>query len=101
MCLIVETGTNIASKGKASQSSTVYEAVPEWAIDGNADSKFWHESCSHTRYNDDPWWKLMFKKSSVFVDEVVIVSRYDKKNQRKLGYISVSTHSLVNSNAQL
>ena len=35
------------------------------------------------------------------MDEVVIVSRYDKKNQRKLGYVSVSTHNLVNSNAQL
>ena len=85
MCLIVETGTNIASKGTASQSSMVYDGVPEWAIDGNADGAWFHDSCSHTRYDNDPWWKLTFKKSSVFVDEVVIVNRKDDNNRRKLG----------------
>ena len=99
MCLIVETGTNIASKGTASQSSTGYEAVPEQAIDGNADSDFFHDSCSHTRSNKDPWWKLTFNTPSVFVNEVVLVN--GERHVGKLGYVSVSTHNLVNSNVQL
>ncbi len=51
-------GNNIATSGKATQSSTAYAGPPEYAIDGNTDGEFSNKSVTHTEISDDPWWEL-------------------------------------------
>ena len=56
---VFQNDVNVALKGKAVQSSTDYEGVPERAIDGNTDGDYGEaESTTHTRQSKDPWWEL-------------------------------------------
>ncbi len=50
--------TNVATSGKASQSSTAYEGPPEYAIDGNTEGDFEQKSVTHTATQNDPWWQV-------------------------------------------
>ncbi|XP_078504372.1 fucolectin-like [Lissotriton helveticus] len=60
------TGENVALGGRATQSSIL---AGEWshqgylahainAIDGNQDPNFLHGSCTHTDYQQNPWWRV-------------------------------------------
>jgi hypothetical protein len=50
---------NLAPRGKATQSSTEGQSVPERAIDGNIDGSFTAKSFSQTKFADPhPWWEL-------------------------------------------
>lgn len=52
-------GRNIAPSGIASQSSTVYGAVAQRAVDGNASPKFEDNSMSHTMEDqENAWWEI-------------------------------------------
>ena len=53
-------GKNIASGGKATQSSTLGDAVAGRAIDGNKDSDFNKKGQTHTenKGTTNPWWEL-------------------------------------------
>uniref|UniRef100_H3AU98 Fucolectin tachylectin-4 pentraxin-1 domain-containing protein n=1 Tax=Latimeria chalumnae TaxID=7897 RepID=H3AU98_LATCH len=50
---------NVALQGVAVQSSLYHSlGVPEHAIDGNQNSIYRAESCSHTNKDLNPWWRL-------------------------------------------
>lgn len=54
---------NLALYGKATQSDLVENPWSAHghainATDGNRDSNFEHESCTNTKIQDDPWWRL-------------------------------------------
>ncbi|XP_078503283.1 fucolectin-like [Lissotriton helveticus] len=59
-------GENVALGGRATQSSILggdwshqgYLAHAINAIDGNQDPEFMHGSCSHTAYQQNPWWRV-------------------------------------------
>lgn len=52
-------GKNIAPQGKATQSSSRYEAGAQLAIDGNTDGDFFRShSVTHTNASDNPWWEV-------------------------------------------
>jgi hypothetical protein len=49
----------VALSSKAIQSSLLwYRSKAEYAIDGNSDPEFGHESCSSTAEQANPWWRL-------------------------------------------
>ncbi|XP_036414066.1 fucolectin-5-like [Colossoma macropomum] len=54
---------NLALYGKATQSSLVENPYAAYghaynAIDGNIDSNFGHGSCTATRWQQNPWWRV-------------------------------------------
>jgi len=75
-------GTNHASVGVATQSSTYENNTAELAIDGNINNDLSKHSCTHTNDDYEPWWKVTFKYE-IRVSEVIIVNRLD---YRKLLY---------------
>ncbi|XP_053182681.1 fucolectin-1-like [Scomber japonicus] len=52
------TGENLALQGKATQSSLFAEGIAYNAIDGNRASHWEEGSCTHTRNDNKPWWRL-------------------------------------------
>lgn len=62
MCLMKNCKTfsecNIAKKGKVAQSSVNKGAGPKRATDGNGASNFELGSCSATKKQQSPWWRL-------------------------------------------
>ena len=73
---IAVTAINIASQGKATQSTTKSGYVARYAIDGKADGDFRHHSCTLTYLSIEPWWKLTFEDYVLF-EEVVVTNRAD------------------------
>ncbi|XP_026173023.1 fucolectin-7 [Mastacembelus armatus] len=57
------TGENLALQGKATQSSLYDTGIAYNAIDGNRNSKWEHASCSHTKNDHIPWWRLDLRKT--------------------------------------
>lgn len=55
---IFSAGTNVALKGKATQSSTDYAGPAQYAIDGNTDGQFENKSVTHTAISENPWWEV-------------------------------------------
>jgi len=56
---VVSDGSNIARRGKATQSSTSNDADASRAIDGRRDGSFGSGTQTHTRENDPkPWWEV-------------------------------------------
>jgi hypothetical protein len=55
---VFNAGENVATKGKASQSSVGYDAPAEFAIDGNTNGDFDKKSTTHTATEDNPWWEV-------------------------------------------
>jgi hypothetical protein len=49
---------NVATKGKATQSSLDYEGDPARAIDGNTNGNYDVNSTTHTKVEDNPWWEV-------------------------------------------
>ena len=64
--------------GKATQSS-IYNPlnVPDLVIDGNLNSKCEYRSCSRTKFETNPWWKVTFKYT-ILVREVIIIRNAGK-----------------------
>uniref|UniRef100_A0A667WKR1 F5/8 type C domain-containing protein n=1 Tax=Myripristis murdjan TaxID=586833 RepID=A0A667WKR1_9TELE len=76
---IVPTGElciNIARGGKVAQSSTSKNGVPEKAIDGNRANKWKQGSCTHTKEDFKPWWRLDLLKTYK-VSYVTVTNRAD------------------------
>ncbi|MEE6462937.1 hypothetical protein FKM82_005702 [Ascaphus truei] len=78
-CELQSGGTNLARNGSATQSS-VYAHNPmgyaNQSIDGNREGNYDYGSCSHTKKEKDPWWKLDLKKI-YSIGTIVIVNRQD------------------------
>jgi hypothetical protein len=48
----------LSQKKPASQSGVEYQGVAELAVDGNRDQNYWGRSCTHTKQQKHPWWKV-------------------------------------------
>lgn len=71
---VFSAGQNIATSGKATQSSTDFAGPPEYAIDGNTDGHYENKSVTHTAVSDNPWWELDLTKD-VSIDRIAIWNR--------------------------
>src|SRR5215831_21140638 len=49
---------NLALGKYAIQSSTLFDAGPDRAVDGNPDGAFWDGSVTHTDFDQHPWWQV-------------------------------------------
>ena len=55
---VISGNTNVALRGKASQSSTDFEGAAGRAIDGEVNGDYNAGSVTHTRQSQDPWWEV-------------------------------------------
>ncbi len=69
-------GTNLAAKGKASQSSQYAGAAAPLANDGNTAGDYQKGSVAHTAQQDDPWWEVDLGVEAP-LDRVVVWNRTD------------------------
>ncbi|PHS19019.1 MAG: hypothetical protein COA78_01250 [Blastopirellula sp.] len=68
---------NLAIKGTATQITTDFGGPPKLAIDGNTDGDYTTaKSTTHTKAEDNPWWELKLKESTL-IDKVVVWNRTD------------------------
>lgn len=69
-------GTNLASQGRASQSSQYADAAASRAQDGRTDGDYAKGSVAHTDTQDDPWWELDLGAEQP-IDRLVVWNRTD------------------------
>ncbi|XP_006004939.1 uncharacterized protein LOC102347739 [Latimeria chalumnae] len=81
---LIPDGPNIALKGTATQSSVYKRGGPEHAIDGNKDATYRGLSCTHTKLEFSPWWRLDLLESHA-IDTVIITNRADCCSERLRG----------------
>ncbi len=74
--------SNVAVKGKASQSSTSYDAPASLAIDGNTNGDFQAKSTTHTETQESPWWEVELPEATV-VNKLAIWVRTDNGLQNR------------------
>ena len=65
---------DLALNRPASQINTLHSGVATRAVDGKTTTDWRGDSCTHTDYSTDPWWRVDLG-SSLPVAEVVIVNR--------------------------
>lgn len=80
---VVSRGENLATSGKAKQSSTDYGGTADRAIDGNTTGDYTKDSTTHTRRSNDPWWEVELKENSP-VEKVVLWNRSDGNIHNRL-----------------
>ncbi|KAK3707600.1 hypothetical protein QZH41_017862 [Actinostola sp. cb2023] len=83
---------NIAFKKKTTQSSTEYNGYSERAVDENFNPYFNQKSCTHTKNENNPWWRVDLGSEHIITD-VLIVNRYDKFERLKNFEVKVGVHS--------
>ena len=66
--------SDLALNQPATQVSTGYGGVASRAVDGNNSTDWSSNSCMHTNYADDPWWRVDLGES-LPVATVVIFNR--------------------------
>uniref|UniRef100_A0A803K5C0 Fucolectin tachylectin-4 pentraxin-1 domain-containing protein n=1 Tax=Xenopus tropicalis TaxID=8364 RepID=A0A803K5C0_XENTR len=72
--------TNLALRGRATQSSTYYNynigylALAANSNDGNLDSNYYHGSCSLTGNDMSPWWRVDLLQPNK-ISQVVVTNR--------------------------
>ncbi|CAJ0958424.1 unnamed protein product [Ranitomeya imitator] len=85
---VLSSATNLARTGVASQVSdypySTRSGLANNAIDGNKDTDFNSDSCTHTNLEKDPWWKLDLKQSYK-ISIVVLTNRMDCCPERLMG----------------
>ncbi|MFO0942488.1 MAG: DUF1553 domain-containing protein [Pirellulales bacterium] len=74
---------NVAPKGKATQSSTSYDADASRAIDGNTSGDFDAKSTTHTATEQSPWWEVELAEPSL-VSKLTVWNRTDNGLQSRL-----------------
>ncbi|KAF3855678.1 hypothetical protein F7725_016401 [Dissostichus mawsoni] len=67
---------DIAKGGKVTQSSIAFNGNPERAVDGNLASVYNQNSCTHTKKQRNPWWRLDLQKT-YRINTVTITNRKD------------------------
>ena len=81
---VISGKTNIARKGKASQSSTAYDGPAHLAIDGNSEGDHSKGSVTHTADGDpDPWWQVDLG-SEQSIDRIIVHNRTDGGTPERL-----------------
>jgi hypothetical protein len=84
------TGPNVAFGKVATQSSTVVDAAPSRASDGNRNGDFANGSVTHTDFQNQPWWQVDLGTLQP-LDSVAIWNRTDCCGERLANfYILVS-----------
>ncbi len=68
--------TNLALKGKATQSSLDFEGPPQLAIDGNTNGNFEEAKTTHTKTENNPWWEVDLGAEQS-LDAIMIWNRTD------------------------
>ena len=87
---VFSAGQNIATKGKATQSSTDYDGPPEHAIDGNTNGDYNAKSVTHTKQSENPWWEVdLTGKDAVDIDQVVLWNRTDGATQNRMNGVKI------------
>ncbi|XP_057190779.1 uncharacterized protein LOC130554877 [Triplophysa rosa] len=77
LCEVEVYGTeNLALKGTATQSSTLYDRLPVRAIDGVRHGTDTNAYCSTTQHQSDPWWRLDLL-DEYEIKSVIITARSD------------------------
>lgn len=76
-------GVNLATQGKASQSSTSYAGPAQLAIDGNTDGRFEQASVTHTATESDPWFELELAEAAS-IESVRVWTRTDSNLYTRL-----------------
>ena len=94
--LLKDKGTNFASEGYATASSTESKGYPRNAIDGDPDGVFRHKRCTQTTKQLSPWWKVTLEFDVKF-GEVVIVNRADCCGKLSKGLVSPELFRAVTS----
>lgn len=80
---------NVATKGKATQSSVDFAGPPKLAIDGNTNGDYVAaKSTTHTKAENNPWWEVDLKKDHV-LDRIVIWNRTDGGTGSRLNHFRV------------
>lgn len=67
---------NIAYRRPAAQSSTFTKYAASNAVDGKRNGKVEENSCSQTKMDRNPWWRVDLGKN-VWVEKVLIANRKD------------------------
>ena len=75
---------NVARGGQVAQSSTSHSGIPERAVDGNRASHWSKNSCTHTKQETSPWWRVDLRKTHK-VHSVKITNRGDCCSERLNG----------------
>jgi mono/diheme cytochrome c family protein len=74
---VFASGENIATQGKASQSSVAFEGPAKLAIDGNTDGRYYEsKSVTHNNQEDSPWWEVDLGKSQP-IERIAVWNRTD------------------------
>ncbi|XP_070537090.1 adhesion G protein-coupled receptor L2-like [Ptychodera flava] len=90
---------NFAFLKSATQSSVKLNAIASRAVDGNRDSNFQHGSCTHTKQESEPWWKVDLAVE--YTIHTVVVTNRNYKAQRLQGaVIRVGNSDVIANNEQ-
>lgn len=73
---IFSNGLNVATAGKASQSSDDFDGPAELAIDGRTTGVFSEKSTTHSKISDAPWWEVDLGQSTL-VEKIEVWNRSD------------------------
>lgn len=55
-------GLNVARNKPTEQSSTGYGGLSKKAVDGNVETNYKAGSCTHTHFDQEPWWRVDLEK---------------------------------------
>ena len=79
-------GSNVATSGQASQSSTASDGPAKLAIDGKTNGDFAKaKSTTHTESSIDPWWEVDLKSAHP-VERLMVWNRTDGSGERLSGF---------------
>jgi mono/diheme cytochrome c family protein len=67
---------NVATSGRATQSSVDYAGAAERAIDGNTSGVYTDHSVTHTKQSDAPWWELELDQPHL-IEQITVWNRTD------------------------
>lgn len=101
---------NIASSGKAEQSSTDFGGIANRAIDGNRDGRYSQDSVTHTAgyrspqeslySKKSPWWQLKLKETSL-VGTIKLWNREQESRKYEVQIIATSALVTIDGSFQL
>ena len=97
---VLTTADNVAVGRPARQSSVLYGATPDRAVDGNTNRDFQGgQSCTHTLGDNYPWWAVDLETVSLVIS-VHIYSRYGKQGRLTLSSLKRFKTIKINFNAE-
>ena len=82
------------ARGQSATMSSSTKYVASLAVDGIADDMMTSGSCSSTRLDRNPWWKVTFGVNNIEVRKVVILNRQDCCYERLVNFsIVIGQHN--------